>query len=496
MAILLTKEEHNYIVFNNYGKIKEKNLHDITAGSSGIEIYILAEFDNNEVSEYQAYANIKRPDGLVVGDIVLEQLAEPIEFLYGTETITYYGRKLTLYDDTTQLQGAIQLSIVFSKFDNNYLETERRVMGQVVMNIYDAVNFYTPRSSVIKAMMRYVDQQALGGESQYQSLEDRITNNAVNANSAIKRVEFDNTTYELKFYNNYNQLVATVDLPLEHMKVELSEDGTSLVYTDDELNQIVIPLTSLLENVAKTNTNNKFDGANTFTQAINIKDEIGDADFVDFKRIKPNDEFNNIKLPNKSGTLATEEDLTALENDIQTLIDGKAPTEHNHTLTVDAPTLHKARLAIVIDDTYSNPDLQSKLVRGNNLQFDYSKGNEFLARDGSFKVITAQAGGLTYGAKAYAIPIGSPEPSVAVDIPATAQVVYITPIPKDKTTHSVLNTKIIPLNEIGSSNSQAVKLGYDSTDSRVYKGSGNTKLWVEWYEDGYANTHDLVIYFQ
>jgi len=490
MAILLTKEEHNYIVFNNYGKIKEKNLHDITAGSSGIEIYILAEFDNNEVSEYQAYANIKRPDGLVVGDIVLEQLAEPIEFLYGTETITYYGRKLTLYDDTTQLQGAIQLSIVFSKFDNNYLETERRVMGQVVMNIYDAVNFYTPRSSVIKAMMRYVDQQALGGESQYQSLEDRITNNAVNANSAIKRVELDDTTYELKFYNNYNQLVATVDLPLEHMKVELSQDGTSLIYTDSELNEIEIPLTSLVANVARTDLDNEFTNKNKFKQGIILSNEDGDGGYVDFTIYTPDpNQIYEIHLPRKDG-------VVALNGDLNELGATKAPLEHDHTLTVDAPTLHKARLAIVIDDTYSNPDLQSKLVRGNNLQFDYSKGNEFLARDGSFKVITAQAGGLTYGAKAYAIPIGSPEPSVAVDIPATAQVVYITPIPKDKTTHSVLNTKIIPLNEIGSSNSQAVKLGYDSTDSRVYKGSGNTKLWVEWYEDGYADTHNLVIYFQ
>lgn len=490
MAILLTKEEHNYIVFNNYGKIKEKNLHDITAGSSGIEIYILAEFDNNEVSEYQAYANIKRPDGLVVGDIVLEQLAEPIEFLYETETITYYGRKLTLYDDTTQLQGAIQLSIVFSKFDNNYLETERRVMGQVVMNIYDAVNFYTPRSSVIKAMMRYVDQQALGGESQYQSLEDRITNNAVNANSAIKRVEFDNTTYELKFYNNYNQLVATVDLPLEHMKVELSQDGTSLIYTDSELNEIEIPLTSLVANVARTDLDNEFNNKNKFKKGIILSNEDGDGGYVDFTIYTPDpNQIYKIHLPCKDG-------VVALNGDLNELGATKAPLEHDHTLTVDAPTLHKARLAIVIDDTYSNPDLQSKLVRGNDLQFDYSKGNEFLARDGSFKVITAQAGGLTYGATAYAIPVGSPEPSIAPDIPATAQVVYITPIPKDKTTHSVLNTKIIPLNEIGSGNSQAVKLGYDSTDSRVYKGNENTKLWVEWYSGGYGDTHNLVIYFQ
>lgn len=490
MAILLTKEEHNYIVFNNYGKIKEKNLRDITAGSSGIEIYILAEFDNNEVSEYQAYANIKRPDGLVVGDIVLEQLAEPIEFLYGTETITYYGRKLTLYDDTTQLQGAIQLSIVFSKFDNNYLETERRVMGQVVMNIYDAVNFYTPRSSVIKAMMRYVDQQALGGESQYQSLEDRITNNAVNANSAIKRVEFHNTTYELKFYNNYNQLVATVDLPLEHMKVELSQDGTSLIYTDSELNEIAIPLTSLVANVARTDLDNEFHNENKFKKGIILSNEDGDGGYVDFTKYTPDpNQIYKIHLPSKDG-------VVALNSDLNELGATKAPLEHDHTLTVDAPTLHKARLAIVIDDTYSNPNLQSKLVRGNDLQFDNSKGNEFLARDGSFKVITAQAGGLTYGAKAYAIPMGSPEPSVAVDIPTTAQVVYITPIPKDKTTHSVLNTKIIPLNEIGSGNSQAVTLGYDATNSIVYKGNENTKLWVEWYEGGYGDTHNLVIYFQ
>ncbi len=494
MAILLTKEEHNYIVFNNYGKIKEKNLHDITAGSSGIEIYILAEFDNNEVSEYQAYANIKRPDGFVVDDIVLEQLAEPIEFLYGTETITYYGRKLTLYDDTTQLQGAIQLSIVFSKFDNNYLETERRVMGQVVMNIYDAVNFYTPRSSVIKAMMRYVDQQALGGESQYQSLEDRITNNAVNANSAIKRVEFHNTTYELKFYNNYNQLVATVDLPLEHMKVELSQDGTSLIYTDSELNEIAIPLTSLVANVARTDLENEFTNKNKFKQGIILSyDGEGgyvDGGYVDFTKYTPNpNQIYKIHLPLKDG-------VVALNSDLNELGATKAPLEHDHTLTVDAPTLHKARLAIVIDDTYSNPDLQSKLVRGNDLQFDISKGNEFLARDGSFKVITAQAGGLTYGAKAYAIPVGSPEPSLVVDIPTTAQVVYITPIPKDRLNHSVLNTKIIPLNEIGSGNSQ-FKLGYDATYSRIYKGQDDrNKLWVEWYAGGYGDTHDLVIYFQ
>lgn len=493
MAILLTKEEHNYIVFNNYGKIKEKNLHDITAGSSGIEIYILAEFDNNEVSEYQAHANIKRPDGLVVGDIVLEQLAEPIEFLYGAETITYYGRKLTLYDDTTQLQGAIQLSIVFSKFDNNYLETERRVMGQVVMNIYDAVNFYTPRSSVIKAMMRYVDQQALGGENQYQSLEDRITNNAVNANSAIKRVEFDNTTYELKFYNNYNQLVATVDLPLEHMKVELSQDGTSLIYTDSELNEIEIPLTSLVANVARTDLDNEFNNKNKFKQGIILSNEDGDGGYVDFTKYTPNpNQTYEIHLPLKDGVVALNDDLNELGAT-------KAPLEHDHTLTVDAPTLHKARLAVVIDDTYSNPDLQSKLVRGNDLQFDNSKGNEFLARDGSFKVITAQAGGLTYGGKAYAIPMGSPEPSRVLDIPAAAQVVYITPFPNDKSTHSVLNTKIIPLSEIGVGvqQTQAVKLGYDASDSRVYKGSSNVdKLWVEWYEGGYGDTHNLVIYFQ
>lgn len=491
MAILLTKEEHNYIVFNNYGKIKEKNLHDITAGSSGIEIYILAEFDNNEVSEYQAHANIKRPDGLVVGDIVLEQLAEPIEFLYETENITYYGRKLTLYDDTTQLQGGIQLSIVFSKFDNNYLEIERKVMGQVVMNIYDAVNFYTPRSSVIKAMMRYVDQQALGGESQYQSLEDRITNNAVNANSAIKRVEFDNTTYELKFYNNYNQLVATVDLPLEHMKVELSQDGTSLTYTDSELNEIEIPLTSLVANVARTDFDNEFNNKNKFKQGIILSNEDGDGGYVDFTKYTPDpNQTYRIHLPLKDG-------VVALNSDLNELGATKAPLEHDHTLTVDAPTLHKARLAVVIDDTYSNPDLQSKLVRGNNLQFDNSKGNEFLARDGSFKVITAQAGGLTYGGKAYAIPMGSPEPSWVFDIPATAQVVYITPFPNDKSTQSVLNTKIIPLSEIGFNTGQnpAVKLGYDASNSRVYKGSGD-KLWVEWYEGGYGDTHYLVIYFQ
>lgn len=493
MAILLTKEEHNYIVFDNYGKIKEKNLHNITAGSSGIEIYILAEFDNNEVSEYQAYANIKRPDGLVVGDIVLEQLAEPIEFLYGTETIVYsiiyYGRKLTLYDDVTQLQGAIQLSIVFSKFANNYLEIERRIMGQIVMDIYDAVNFYTPRSSVIKAMMKYVDQQALGGESQYQSLEDRITNNTVNANSAIKRVEFDNTTYELKFYNNYNQLVAIVDLPLEHMKVELSEDGTSLIYTDSQLNEVVIPLASIIDYVAKTNTNNEFLGENTFIKGVILSNELGDGGYKDIRKRLPDNTVYWYELPAKDG-------IVALISDLNEVAATKAPLEHDHKLTVGAPTLHKARLAVVIDDTYANTDLQSKLVRGNDLQFDNSKGNEFLARDGSFKVITAQAGGLTYGAKVASIPIGSPEPSAAPDIPATAQVVYITPIPRDKTTHSVLDTKIIPLSEIGSGVSQAVKLGYDDTDSRVYKGNENTKLWVEWYEGGLADTHDLVIYFQ
>jgi len=261
--IVLDKEQHNYIVFNQYGKIKEKNLFDLSAGSSGIEIYILADFDNVEASEYETYANIKRPDGLIVGDVILEKLANQID-LNGN---LYWGKKLTLYDDVTQLNGAIQISIVYSKFDSNLRKIKQRINGMIVFHIYDAVSFYTPRSSVINAMMRYVDQQALGG-------------------------------------------------------------------------------------------------------------------------------------------------------------------------------------------------------------------------------------GLTYGAKALAIPINSPEPSVAPDIPATAQVVYITPIPKNKTTHSVLNTKIIPLSEIGSGVSQAVKLGYDATDSRVYKGNGNTKLWVEWYEDGYADTHDLVIYFQ
>ena len=155
--IVLDKEQHNYIVFNQYGKIKEKNLFDFPAGSSGIEIYILADFDNVEASEYETYANIKRPDGLIVGDVILEKLANQID-LNGN---LYWGKKLTLYDDVTQLNGAIQISIVYSKFDSNLRKIKQRINGMIVFHIYDAVSFYTPRSSVINAMMRYVDQQAL-----------------------------------------------------------------------------------------------------------------------------------------------------------------------------------------------------------------------------------------------------------------------------------------------------------------------------------------------
>lgn len=155
--IVLDKEQHNYIVFNQYGKIKEKNLFDFPAGSSGIEIYILADFDNVDASEYETYANIKRPDGLIVGDVILEKLANQID-LNGN---LYWGKKLTLYDDVTQLNGAIQISIVYSKFDSNLRKIKQRINGMIVFHIYDAVSFYTPRSSVINAMMRYVDQQAL-----------------------------------------------------------------------------------------------------------------------------------------------------------------------------------------------------------------------------------------------------------------------------------------------------------------------------------------------
>ena len=147
----------NYIYFNEKGRLKKHNIDDLYAGSANVDtIYIFADFDNEETSDYEVSLMFKRYDDLIIG---------PVECLPDTQDSPLTGEPMRCF---SFLLGADVLAVagtlgITARYHSTYvdpiteLEEEAiKATGMVTANVNATVPLQGGTSTVLLNLNRKI----------------------------------------------------------------------------------------------------------------------------------------------------------------------------------------------------------------------------------------------------------------------------------------------------------------------------------------------------
>lgn len=149
----------NYIYFNEKGRLKKSTIDDLYQGSANVDtIYIFADFDKEETSEYEVSLTFKRSDGLIIGPVecVPDFMPNPFNT---EENMRCYS--FVLGNDVLDVSGPLQIT---ARYHSTYIdpvtgmeEESIRATAMIVANVNASVSLQSGTSTLLANINRRIN---------------------------------------------------------------------------------------------------------------------------------------------------------------------------------------------------------------------------------------------------------------------------------------------------------------------------------------------------
>lgn len=203
----------NYIYFNEKGRLKKSTIEDLYQSSANVDtIYIFADFDKEETSEYEVSLTFRRSDGLVIGPVECVPDFKPNP-LNTEENMRCYS--FVLGNDVLDVSGPLQIT---ARYHSTYIdpvtgmeEESIRATAMVVANVNASVPIQGGTSTIVSNLNRRIT----------------ILNEKVDQNKEEFDVHNHNNMYYKKEESN-NKFASMLEIDTSGSIILKSEDGTTL----------------------------------------------------------------------------------------------------------------------------------------------------------------------------------------------------------------------------------------------------------------------------
>lgn len=166
----------NYIYFNEKGRLKKSTIDDLYQGSANVDIiYIFADFDKEETSEYEVSLTFRRSDNVVIGPVecVPDFQPNPIN---PDEMMRCYS--FVLGNDILDVAGPLQIT---ARYHSTYVDTITgeveeaiKATAMVVANVNASVPLQSGTSTLLANINRRINMMNDKLTAEIEGVDDKL----------------------------------------------------------------------------------------------------------------------------------------------------------------------------------------------------------------------------------------------------------------------------------------------------------------------------------